>query len=101
MPRKTPAPSPLALFAAAVAGTVQTGRFEGKMIVVASLLDREALPWQADCVSHQGARAPRERNRRPLPALFTDNALHGDDEIQEHPTHTSATSVCCTKHSAT
>ena len=36
------------LFAAAAAGTVQTGRFEGKMIVVESLLDREALPWQAD-----------------------------------------------------
>ena len=36
------------LFAAAAAGTVQSGRFQGKMIVVASLLDREALPWQAD-----------------------------------------------------
>ena len=30
------------MFAAAAAGTVQTGRFEGKMIVVESLLDREA-----------------------------------------------------------
>ena len=36
------------LFAAAAAGSVQSGRFEGKMIVVESLLDREALPWQAD-----------------------------------------------------
>ncbi len=33
---------------AAAAGTVQTGRISGKMIVVASLLDREAFPWQAD-----------------------------------------------------
>ncbi len=36
------------LFASAAAGTVQTGRFEGKMIVVEALLDREALTWHAD-----------------------------------------------------
>ena len=76
------------LFAAAAAGTVQTGRFEGKMIVVESLLDREALPWQADWY--------RSRVREHLGAAmdehfrlwFTDNALHGDDEVQESPRHT-------------
>jgi hypothetical protein len=76
------------LFAAAAAGTVQTGDFEGKMIVVESLLDREALPWQADWYrskvrEHLGASID-DRFR----VWFTDNALHGDDEIQEHPTHT-------------
>ena len=75
------------LFAAA-AGTVQTGRFEGKMIVVESLLDREALPWQADWYrtkvqEHLGA-ATDDHFR----VWFVDNALHGDDEIQESPTHT-------------
>lgn len=78
------------LFAAAASGTVQTGRFDGKMIVVASLLDREALPWQADwyrskVIEHLGADAD-DRFR----LWFTDNALHGDDgsDAQEHPTHT-------------
>ena len=76
------------LFAAAAAGTVQTGRFEGKMIVVASLLDREALPWQADwyrtkVCEHIGG-AIDEHFR----LWFTDNALHGDDEQQESPLHT-------------
>ena len=76
------------LFAAAAAGTVQTGRFEGKMIVVESLLDREALPWQADWYrtkvqEHLGA-ATDDHFR----VWFVDNALHGDDEIQESPTHT-------------
>ena len=76
------------LFAAAAAGTVQTGRFEGKMIVVASLLDREALPWQADWYrqkvkDHWGNRVD-DRFR----LWFTDNALHGDDSVQESPTHT-------------
>jgi hypothetical protein len=76
------------LFAAAAAGTVQTGRFGGKMIVVESLLDREALPWQADWYrarvqAHLGA-AVDEHFR----LWFTDNALHGDDEVQESPQHT-------------
>ena len=76
------------LFAAAAAGTVQTGRFEGKMIVVESLLDREALPWQADWYrskveEHLGG-AIDEHFR----LWFTDNALHGDDELQESPLHT-------------
>ena len=76
------------LFAAAAAGTVQTGRFEGKMIVVESLLDREALPWQADWYrskvrEHLGGAAD-DRFR----LWYTDNALHGDDEAQEDPLHT-------------
>jgi hypothetical protein len=76
------------LFAAAAAGTVQTGRFEGKMIVVESLLDREALPWQADwyhsLVEAHFGDAVDEHFR----LWFTDNALHGDDEVQENPLHT-------------
>ena len=76
------------LFAAAAAGTVQTGRFEGKMIVVESLLDREAFPWQADWyrskVQEHLAGATDDHFR----LWFTDNALHGDDETQESPTHT-------------
>jgi hypothetical protein len=76
------------LFAAAASGTVQTGDFEGKMIVVACLLDREALPWQADWYrarveEHLGADAD-DRFR----LWYVDNALHGDDEDQEHPTRT-------------
>jgi hypothetical protein len=76
------------LFAAAAAGTVQTGRFEGKMIVVESLLDREALPWQAawyrSRVEEHCGDALEDRFR----LWFTDNALHGDDDVQEDPTHT-------------
>jgi len=76
------------LFAAAAAGTVQTGRFAGKMILVESLLDREALPWQADWYrskveEHLGG-ATDDRFR----LWFTDNALHGDSEVQESAIHT-------------
>jgi hypothetical protein len=76
------------MFAAGAAGTVQSGAFGGKMIVVESMLDREAFPWQADWYR----RAAVERHREDLDASFrlwfVDNALHGDVDRQEHPTHT-------------
>jgi len=76
------------LFAAAAAGTVQTGRFEGKMIVVASLLDREAFPWQADWYRSRVQEHFGGETDEHFRLWFTDNALHGDDEAQESPTHT-------------
>jgi len=76
------------LFAAAAAGTVQTGRFEGKMIVVESLLDREALPWQADWYSTLVEAHFGDAVDEHFRLWFTDNALHGDDEVQESPRHT-------------
>ena len=76
------------LFAAAAAGTVQTGRFEGKMIVVESLLDREALPWQADWYRSKVREHFGEAADEHFRLWFTENALHGDDELQESPLHT-------------
>jgi hypothetical protein len=76
------------LFAAAASGTVQTGVFAGKMIVVASLLDREALPWQADWYRQRVQEHLGTATDDSFRLWFTDNALHGDDEIQESPTHT-------------
>ena len=67
------------LFTKSTAGSLQTGRFEGKMILAASLWDREAMPWQADWYrgrvkEHLGART--DRNFR---LWYTDHALHGDE----------------------
>ncbi len=76
------------LFAAAAAGTVQTGRFEGKMIVVESLLDREAFPWQADWYRAKVRQHLGEAADDHFRLWFTDNALHGDDTVQESPLHT-------------
>jgi hypothetical protein len=75
------------LFAAAAAGTVQTGRFTGKMIVVESLLDREALPWQADWYRSKVQEHLGEATDDHFRVWFTDNALHGDEQVQEDPTH--------------
>jgi hypothetical protein len=76
------------LFAAAAAGTVQTGQFAGKMIVVESMLDREAFPWQADWYRSRVHEHLGDSIDDHFRLWFTDNALHGDDEIQESPTHT-------------
>lgn len=67
------------LFTKSTAGSLQTGRFEGKMIVAASLWDREAMPWQADWYrarvkDHLGAKT--DQNFR---LWYTDHALHGDE----------------------
>jgi hypothetical protein len=76
------------LFAAAAAGSVQSGRFEGKMIVVESLLDREAFPWQADWYRTKVQEHLNGTVDDHFRLWFTDNALHGDDELQESPLHT-------------
>ena len=71
------------LFTKSTAGSLQTGRFEGKMILAASLWDREAMPWQADWYrqrvkEHLGAKT--DQNFR---LWYTDHALHGDEPTAE------------------
>jgi hypothetical protein len=66
------------LFVKATGGSIETGQWTGKMIMLESLWDREALPWQADWYrgqvrQHQGAKA--DQNFR---VWYTDHAVHGD-----------------------
>ncbi|CAN7450119.1 hypothetical protein LJR225_003009 [Phenylobacterium sp. LjRoot225] len=76
------------LFTKATAGSVPEGNFDGKMILVESLWDREAFPWSADWYrarvqKHFGA-ATDDHFR----LWYTDHALHGDNTQQEDPTRT-------------
>lgn len=74
------------LFVQMTAGSQLTGQYEGKMIVVASLWDREAMPWQADWYRQrvrQSLGAEAETNFR---LWYTDRALHGDEPFQENAT---------------
>jgi NADPH-dependent ferric siderophore reductase len=56
--------------------------------VVESLLDREALPWQADWYRSKVREHLGSAIDEHFRLWFTDNALHGDDELQESPLHT-------------
>jgi hypothetical protein len=57
-------------------GSTQTGRFAGKMIVVESMMDEAAFPWQADWyrMQVQAALGPRLDDHYRL--WFVDNAMH-------------------------
>lgn len=73
------------LFVQATSGSTMTGQFSGKMIVVASLWDREAMPWQADWYrqqvqDHWGANADEH-----FRLYYTEHALHGDEPELEDP----------------
>lgn len=75
------------IFTANAAGTVPTGRYNGKMILLGSLLDREAYPWQCDWYrdrvkEHLGNNADED-----FRLWYTENALHGDLSEQEDQTH--------------
>lgn len=74
------------LFAAAASGTVQDGKFAGKMILLESLWDREALPWQADWYRTKVKAHLGERLDDNFCVWFTDRALHGDMSRQDDPT---------------
>jgi hypothetical protein len=75
-------------FAASAGGTTQTGRFHGKMILLESLWDQDAFPWQADWYASRVKTAFGSRFNDNFRMWFTDHALHGDVEQQSDPTHT-------------
>ena len=63
------------------------GALEGKMIVVASLLDREALPWQADWYRARVHQHLGDATNEHFRLWFTANTLHGSIALQEDGTH--------------
>ncbi len=75
-------------FAAAAGGSTQSGRFQGKMIVLESLWDQDAFPWQADWYASKVKAALGSRVNNGFRLWFMDHALHGDVETQADPTHT-------------
>jgi hypothetical protein len=75
-------------FAASAGGSTQSGRFQGKMIVVESLWDQDAFPWQADWYASKVKTALGPRVDDNFRLWFIDHALHGDVEAQFDPTHT-------------
>jgi len=74
------------IFIKATAGSLQTGIFQGKMIVVASLWDREAFPWQADWYRTRVAQHLGATTDDHFRLWYTDHALHGDEPQLEDPT---------------
>ncbi len=74
------------LFVQATSGSKMTGVFDEKMIVVASLWDREALPWQADWYRQRVEQHLGDGADQQFRLYYTDHALHGDEPAWEDAT---------------
>jgi hypothetical protein len=58
------------------AGSIQNGRFKGKIILLESLMDIDALPWQADWYRTKVKEAVGKRLDGEFRLYFTDHAQH-------------------------
>ncbi len=76
------------LFTRAASGVLPTGKFKGKMILLESLWDREAFPWQADWYRSKVRENLGDSTDQHFRLWYTDHALHGDLSKQEDPTRT-------------
>jgi hypothetical protein len=74
------------MFVKATSGSLLSGKFAGKMIVVASLWDREAFPWQADWYRSRVQGHFGDKTDDHFRLWYTDHALHGDEPRLEDPT---------------
>lgn len=76
------------VFTRGAAGVLPTGRFNGKMILLESLWDREAFPWQADWYRSKVQAHLGDKLDDNFRLWYTDRALHGDVSIEDDPTRT-------------
>jgi len=59
-------------------GSLQSGRYNGKMIVVAALADESALPWMADWYRSKVKEYFGEKESDYFRLWYIEHALHGD-----------------------
>lgn len=68
------------LFTQAASGVLPTGKLKTKVIVLASLWDREAFPWQADWYRSRVKENLGDSANNYFRLYYTDHALHGEPE---------------------
>jgi len=76
------------LFTRGAAGILPSGKFKGKMILLESLMDREAFAWQADWYRSRVKQNLGDSTDNDFRLWYTDHALHGDITIEDDPTRT-------------
>jgi len=76
------------LFTRGAAGVLPTGKFTGKMILLESLMDREAFAWQANWYRSRVKQNLGDSTDNHFRLWYTDHALHGDITIEDDPTRT-------------
>ncbi|STZ49489.1 Uncharacterised protein [Myroides odoratimimus] len=76
------------IFTKSASGVLPSGKIKGKVIVLSSLWDREAFPWQADWYRSRVIEHLDEKIDENFRLWYTDRALHGDATLQEDPNRT-------------
>ncbi|GGB87256.1 hypothetical protein GCM10011494_02000 [Novosphingobium endophyticum] len=74
------------LFVQSTSGSRMTGEVDEKLIIVASLWDREAMPWQADWYRKRVAAYHGDKADDQVRLWYTGHALHGDEPTTEAKT---------------
>jgi len=75
------------LFTRGAAGVLATGKFKGKMILLESLWDSEAFPWQGDWYRAKVKENLGDDIDNAFRLWYTDHAIHGDVSMEDDPTH--------------
>jgi PKD domain-containing protein len=75
------------LFTQAASGVLPTGKFKCKVIVLGSLWDSEAFPWQQDWYSAKVQEHFGDSTSNYFRLWYTDHANHADNELNRYPTH--------------
>ncbi|MFO7825845.1 MAG: PKD domain-containing protein [Cyclobacterium sp.] len=75
------------LFTKSTVGSLPNGDFRGKMILLGSLWDTEAYPWQSDWYRKQAKESLGDAFEDNFRLWFTDHANHGDLAVPGDPTH--------------
>jgi len=75
------------LFTRSTVGSLPSGNFKGKMILLGSLWDTEAYPWQSDWYLNRVKESLGVEFDNNFRLWFTDHANHGDFAVPGNPTH--------------
>ena len=76
------------MFSSFASGKLITGEFNGKMIIVENLWDKEAYAWQADWYYNNAKKFYGDDIDNRLVVWYNDHTLHGDFTEQKDPTRT-------------
>jgi len=75
------------LFTQSTVGSLPAGKFDGKMILLGSLWDTEAYPWQSDWYRNRVKEQLGDSIDDKFRLYFTDHANHADFANPGDPTH--------------
>lgn len=75
------------MFTQGASGCLPTGNIQCKTILLCSLMDREAFPWQGDWYHNEVKKCLGDKAEEMFRLWYTDHGVHNDRTIGDDPTH--------------